>query len=498
MSADKKSLDRLGQLSRRSMLLSGGLGLGSVALAGLMGSRAFGSAGRGAGPAAASAPAAVANKGAMVAGQFPARAKRVIWIHMWGAVSQVDTFDYKPTLIKMHGQEIPPSVKNKGGRVSAMSNAQASFPLIKPLREFRQYGQSGAWVSDLMPYTGRIADDLAFIHSVSTEHVNHDPAAKFLHTGFQLSGRPSAGAWVNYALGSDNDNLPSFVVLASVGTPAGQGVDAGAFGSGFLPSHFQGVQFRSGADPVLYVSNPGGVEKSDRRAELDAISRIAHAQYESSGDPEILSNIMQYEMSYRMQDSVPEVSDISNEPQHILDLYGPDVLKPGSFAKNCLLARRLAERNVKFIQVIHTGWDHHTDIALRHPQDCLSVDQPSAALVQDLKQRGLLEDTLIIWGSEFGRTSFAQGQITGNFGRDHHGGCFTYWMAGAGVNAGHAYGQTDDFAYNIVDKPMPIHDLHATVLYALGIDHKALTFHYQGRDFRLTDVSGEIHHGVFA
>ncbi len=485
-------IDRQGleSLSRRSLLLNAGLGLGAVALGDLMGtSGALG---------AALGTRQGANKGLLTTGRFPARAKRVIWMHMWGAVSQVDSFDYKPLLLKMHGQEIPPSVKNKGGRVSAMSNAQASFPLIKPIREFKQRGKCGMWISDLFPYTARIADELCIIKSVQTEHVNHDPAAKYLHTGFQLSGRPSAGAWVNYALGADNSNLPSFVVLASLGTPAGQNLDSSAFGAGFLPSQYQGVQLRSGVDPVLYVGNPNGLNKADRRAELDLIGALAQTQYTASQDPEILAKAMQYEMSYRMQDSVPEVTDISKEPQHVLDLYGPDVHRPGSFARNCLLARRLAERDVKFTQVIHVGWDHHSNLERFHPIDAALVDQGCAALVLDLKQRGLLEDTLVVWGSEFGRTAFAQGQISGTYGRDHHGGCFSYWMAGAGVKAGTSYGETDDFSYNIVSNPMPIHDLQATILYLLGLDHKELTFHYQGRDFRLTDVAGEVHKGILA
>ena len=489
---DKLIHDR--KISRRKVLLNTGAGLGGLALADIL----AGSAAKSSAANSMPSGAPVIDKGVLQAGQFPAKAKRVIWIHMWGAVSQVDTFDYKPTLIKMHGQQIPPSVKNKGGRVSAMSAAQSSFPLIKPMREFNQYGQSGAWVSDLFPHQAKIVDDVAFIKTVWTEHVNHDPAAKFLHTGFQISGRPSAGAWVNYALGTDNNDLPSFVVLASVGTGAGQGVDAAAFGSGFLPSHHQGVQFRSGADPVLYVNSPDGVDRQDRRQQLDVLGALSKVQYERSGDPEILSKITQYEMAYRMQDSVPEVADIANEPQHVLDLYGPDVMKPGTFARNCLIARRLVERNVKFIEVIMTGWDHHTGLEARHPIDCQLCDQPTAGLVMDLKQRGLLDDTLVIFGSEFGRTSFAQGDISGNWGRDHHGGAFTYWMAGGGVKAGYSHGETDDFSYNIVKDPVAIHDLQATMLRLMGIDHKQLTYHYQGRDFRLTDVHGEVIREVLA
>lgn len=475
------------QISRRRLLLRTGMGVGALALAGIVAPQAFGEK-AGAGPAKGKVGPP---KGVLGVGQFPAKAKRILFINMYGAVSQVDTFDYKPMLAKMHSQEIPPAVKNAGGRVSAMSNAQASFPLVQPLAPFKQRGEAGIWSSDLVPHLGAIADDLCFIKTMHTEQVNHDPAAKFLHTGFQLSGRPSTGAWIDYALGTDNDNLPSFVVLNSKGTSA-QTVDAAVWGPGFLPSHHQGVQFMPGAEPVLYVNNPEGLDRRARREELDVIGKLSRAQYDLSGDAEILSKLSQYEMAYRMQESAPEISDLSDEPKHVLDMYGPDVHKPGSFARNCLIARRLLERNVKFVQVVHAAWDHHTRIAVNHPIECRTVDQPSAAVVMDLKQRGLLEDTLVVWGSEFGRTSFAQGAITGDFGRDHHGGCFTMWMAGAGVKAGYVHGETDDFSYNIVRDPVAIHDLHATMLHLMGVDHTQLTYHYQGRDFRLTDVAGEI------
>jgi Protein of unknown function (DUF1501) len=461
---------------RRSFLLKAGLGLGGVALNGLS--------------AASPGSGRQLDLGILGSGHVNPRVKRVIFLFQFGAVSQVDTFDYKPMLIKMHAQDIPAEVRNKV-RVSAMSNKQSAFPLVAPLAPFRQYGQSGAWASDLVPHMGKIADELCFIKTVQTEHVNHDPAGKFIHTGFQLSGRPSDGAWVSYALGSDNDNLPSFVVMISQGLGA-QGVDGAQYGSGFLPSHHQGVLFRSGEDPVLYVKNPPGMDREQRRAELDAIKELSMLQHERSADAEILSKVSQYEMAYRMQESVPEIADLDSEPEHVLDLYGPDVRKPGTFARNCLIARRLAERDVKFISVIHTGWDHHIGISKFHPIDCRSVDQPSAGLVRDLKQRGLLEDTLVIFGSEFGRTSFAQGALTGNFGRDHHGGCFTYWLAGAGVKRGFTLGETDDFSYNIVKDPVSVHDVQATMLHLLGIEHERLTYHFQGRDFRLTDVHGKV------
>lgn len=476
-------------LDRRA-LLKAGVGAGALALGG----------GLFAVPVDAGTSAPVGNKGVLGSGHHRARARRVVSIQMCGAVSQVDTFDYKPTLIKRHGQEIPPSVKNAGGRISAMSNGQTAYPLVQPIAKFRQYGQSGKWISDLMPYTGRVADDLCFIHTMTTEHVNHDPASMFLHTGFQLSGRPSAGAWVNYALGSDNSNMPGFIVMKSHHQSSGVAANGGLWGSGFLPSHFQGVELRSGADPVLYVRNPNGLDRGQRRAELDTISKLAKAQYEATGDPEILSRLAQYEMAYRMQESMPEVADLSREPRHIIDMYGPEALMPGSFAHNCLLTRRLLERGVKFVQLVQIGWDHHSKITARHPPDCMAVDQPSAALVADLKQRGLLDDTLVVWGSEFGRTSFAQGSITDieAMGRDHHGGCFTYWLAGGGVKPGHSHGETDEFSYNIVKDPVTVHDLHATILHLLGVDHKRLTFRFQGRDFRLTDTAGNVVAGVIA
>jgi hypothetical protein len=477
--------------SRRA-LLGAGLGLGALAAAQLMHMRpAFGE-GKPPGNGIAGA-----DKGVLGTGQFPARAKRVISLHMMGAPSQVDTFEYKPTLWQMHGQEIPPSVKGTA-RISAMSNGQSSFPIMAPLRPFKQYGACGRWVSDLMPYTARIVDDLTFVHSMHTDHVNHDPAAVFLHTGFQLPGRPSAGAWVHYALGTDNPQLPSFVVMKSFQRTSGVAANANTWGSGFLPSHHQGVEFRAGADPVLYVGNPEGVSRAARRAQLDFIRELSHAQFASTQDPEILSKVAQYEMAYRMQESVPEVADISGEPAHILAMYGPDVHKPGSYARNCLLTRRLIERGVKFVELIHVGWDDHSHIKLGHATDCKACDQPSAALVKDLQQRGLLSDTLVMWAGEFGRTCFAQGGITDSSGRDHHGGNFTMWLAGGGLRPGIAYGQTDDFSYNIVENPVSIHDLHATMLHLMGVDHTQLTYHYQGRDFRLTDVSGEAIKAIIA
>lgn len=466
---------------RRSFLLKAGAGMGSLSLLELLNGGAL--AQEGAGEAM--------NIGALGTGHFPARAKRVICLHMLGAMSHVDTFDYKPMLEQMHGQDLPQSVRETQ-RLSTMSNGQSAFPIVGPLRPFRQHGESGAWVSDFLPYTGAIADELCFIKSVHTEHVNHDPASKFLHTGFQLAGRPAAGAWISYALGSDNRDLPNFVVM-NAGISMGVPQDSAIWGTGFLPSHHQGVEFRAAEDPVLYVNNPAGVERRDRRAMLDALADVARLQHDASNDPEVLSRASQYEMAYRMQESVPEIADISSEPAHVLDMYGPEVHKPGSFARNCLIARRLCERGVKYTTLFGMGWDHHLGIKFQLPVRCQEVDQPAAALVMDLKQRGLLDDTLVMFGSEFGRTPFAQGDIDNPLvGRDHHGGCFTWWFAGGGIKAGHSHGETDEFSYNIVKDPVHIHDLNATLLHILGIDHERLTFRFQGRDYRLTDVHGKV------
>ncbi|MGZ3371472.1 MAG: DUF1501 domain-containing protein [Caulobacteraceae bacterium] len=481
----------MANLTRRS-ILGTSMGLGAIAAAELLGGGKSVAASAGPAPAQ-SGP----DLGKLTTGQFPARAKRVIDIHMKGGVSQDDTFDYKPEVIKRHGQEIPASVKGTA-KVSAMSNAQSTFPVMAPMAPYRQYGQSGRWVSDLFPHVGAIVDDLAFIHSIWTPQVNHDPADILMHTGFQLAGRPSGGAWVNYALGTDNSNLPAFVVMTSQFQSSGVGANQATWSAGFLPSNHQGVEFRSGSSPVLYVENPDGMDRAERRGQMDFIDAVNRAQYQSTGDPEILSKIAQYEMAYRMQDSVPEVTDLSDEPQYILDMYGPQVHVPGTFARNCLLTRRLIERGVKYVNLIQVGWDHHVAIAHRHPADCWAVDQPSAALVQDLKQRGLLDDTLVTFKGEFGRTVYAQGGINPNSGRDHHGGNFTMWMAGGGTKPGVGYGKTDDFSYNVAENPVEVHDLNATMLYLLGIDHKQLTFHYQGRDFRLTDTAGKVIQGVLA
>jgi len=477
---------------RRKFLLQLGAGFGWVTAAELLGTPAWAQGPR----AAAPGGDAPYSRGMLTAPHVKPTAKRIIYLHMLGAVSQADTFDYKPMLEKMHGQEIPPSVRGNT-RLSTMVQGQTSFPVVGPIAKFQPGGKSGAMISDLMPHTRKIADDISILRTMHTEHVNHDPASKFLHTGFQIAGRPSGGAWVNYALGSNNQDLPTFIVMSS-GQANGVPIDAAAWGSGFLPSHYQGVLFRSSQQPVPYIGNPGGLTSTDRRAMLDAISDVANLQHQVSNDPEIPSKLSQYEMSYRMQTSVPQVADISDEPDHVLDLYGPDVRKPGTFARNCLLARRLAERDVRYTMVVQLGWDHHFGIPRLLPASCLTVDQPSAGLVTDLKQRGLLDDTLVIFGTEFGRTSFAQGALKGDYGRDHHGSAFSLWMAGGGIKAGQVYGETDDFSYNIVKDGVHIHDLNATILRTLGIDHTKLTYRAQGRDFRLTDVAGKVVTGLLA
>jgi hypothetical protein len=478
--------------ARRAFLLKLGAGLGWVTAAELLGTPT---------PAWAqqtgqAARERVFSRGLLRQPHVAPQARRVIYLHMLGAFSQVDTFDHKPLLEKMHGEELPASVRGTA-RLSTMVAGQTSFPIVGPLAKFQPGGRSGLMVSDLMPFTRGIADDICVVRTMHTEHVNHDPASKFLHSGFQIAGRPSLGSWVNYALGSENQDLPAFVVMSS-GNSGGVPIDAATWSAGYLPSHYQGVRFRSGATPVPYVGNPDGLSLKDRRDMLDLLSVLGRSQQTLSNDPEIESRLSQYEMAYRMQTSVPEVADISKEPAHVLELYGPDVATPGTFARNCLMARRLAERDVRHTMVVHMGWDHHTGIARSHPLQCRAVDQPAAALVKDLKQRGLLDDTLVIFGTEFGRTAFAQGQLKGTFGRDHHGGSFSVWLAGGGIKGGMAFGETDDFCYNIAKDPVHIHDLNATILHTLGIDHERLTVRTLGRDFRLTDVHGRVVRDILA
>ena len=419
------------------------------------------------------------------------RAKRIIYLFQSGGPSQFELFDYKPKVNAMHGQELPESVR-KGQRLTGMTGFQNTLPLARSHFSFAQHGESGAWVSELMPYTAKIVDDLCFVKSMHTEAINHDPAITFFLTGSQIAGRPSFGSWLSYGLGTENENLPAFCVLITK-DKSGQPLYARLWGNGFLPSRHQGVQFRSGRDPVLYLGNPDGVSPAQRRMQLSRLKELHALKEGTPGWERIESRIAQYEMAYRMQTSVPEVMDLSDEPEYIFDLYGEDAREPGTFAANCLLARRLAERGVRFIQLFHQGWDHHGGLPSGIRVQAKETDQPSAALVQDLKQRGMLEDTLVIWGGEFGRTNYCQGRLTDtDYGRDHHPRCFSLWMAGGGVRSGLSYGETDELGYNIVRDPIHVHDLQATLMYLLGIDHERLTFKYQGRRFRLTDVHGKV------
>ncbi len=432
--------------------------------------------------------------------QFAPKAKRVISLFMSGAPSQLDMWDYKPKLNDLFDTDLPDSVRN-GQRLTTMSSGQARFPLAPSKYKFARHGAHGAWISELLPHTAGVVDDLCVVKSMWTEAINHDPAITYIQTGSQLPGRPSAGAWASYGLGSLNDDLPTFVVLHSswTGRKSAQALYNRLWGSGFLPTRHAGVALRSKGDPVLYLSDPPGVSRTQRREMLDALSALNHKTLDEYGDPEIATRIAQYEMAYRMQTSVPELMDLSGETRETLDLYGPEVNTPGTFAANCLLARRLAERDVRFTQIFIRGWDQHGNVAGDLPKQCRDVDQGCAALVTDLKRRGLLDDTLVVWGGEFGRTVYCQGRLTKeNYGRDHHPRCFTIWMAGAGVKPGIVYGATDDFSYNVTENPVHVHDLNATVLHQLGVDHTKLTYRYQGRDFRLTDVHGEVVHDILA
>jgi len=465
-------------LNRRQFLNTTGNGLGMLALSQLLGGKAL-------------AQSATDNTELGLTGlpHFAAKAKRVIYLFQGGGPSQFETFDYKPLLEARAGTDLPDSIR-MGQRLTAMSATQAKFPVVPSMFKFAQHGNSGAWASELLPHTAKIVDDLCFIKSMHTEQINHDPAVTFAQTGFQLAGRPSLGSWVSYGLGSENQDLPAFVVMVTGG---GQALSDRMWGTGFLPSKYQGVKLRSGADPVLYVSDPEGFDRSQRSRFMAHLGKLEGIAHEQTNNPEILTRIAQYEMAFRMQASVPELTDLSDEPAHTFELYGEDAKKPGTYAANCLMARRLAERGVRFIQLYHRAWDHHAGLPGGIRTATRETDQGSAGLVQDLKERGLLEDTLVIWGGEFGRTVYCQGKMTEtNYGRDHHPRCYTIWMAGGGVKAGHTIGATDDFSYNITEDPVHVHDLNATILHLLGIDHTRLTYKYQGRHFRLTDVSGEI------
>ena len=458
-------------VSRRELLQRMGMGFGGIALADLMGA----------------ARIANASGGTLSAPHLMPTAKRVIYLFQSGGPSQLETFDYKPLLNERHGQPLPDSVR-KGQRLTGMSGNQSQLPLAGSIFKFQQQGQSGAWVSEIMPHISKCVDDIAIVRSMTTDAINHDPAITFLQTGNQLSGRPSIGAWLNYGLGSDNENLPAFVVLITKGK-GDQPLYSRLWGSGFLPAKYQGVQFRAGKEPVLYLNNPAGIDRNSRRNMLDRLRELHEVELETTGDPEINTRIAQYEMAYRMQSSVPEVTDLSAEPEHIFEMYGPDAKTPGTFAANCLLARRLAEKGVKFIQLYHQGWDQHGGLPKGIQAACKDTDQPCAALLTDLKQRGMLNDTLVIWGGEFGRTNYSQGKLTANdYGRDHHPRCFSMWLAGGGIKGGTVYGETCPFGYNVVENEVRVRDFHATLLHLLGIDHERLSFKFQGLDARLTGV----------
>ena len=477
------------QLNRRHFLSKLGMGIGGAALSTIL---------PGCNTTPPSSVMEQVASGFLRQPHLAPKAKRVIYLFQSGSPSQIDLFDYKPLMHKLHGQELPGSVR-MGQRLTGMTSGQNSLPLASSLFSFKQYGESRAWVSELMPHTAKIVDDLCFIKSMHTEAINHDPAITFFQIGSQQPGRPSIGAWLSYGLGSENKNLPTFIVLLSRGLIRPQPIYSRLWGNGFLASMHQGVQLRSGKDPVLHLSNPPGIDPTSRRNALNHLKELNTMRQADFGDPEISSRIAQYEMAYRMQTSVPEVMDLSDEPEEVFEMYGPDARRPGTFAANCLLARRLAERDVKFIQLYHMGWDHHVDLPKDIIPQAKDTDQASAALVTDLKRRGLLEDTLVVWGGEFGRTIYSQGQLTAdNYGRDHHPRCFTIWMAGGGVKPGITYGETDDFSYNIVKDPVHVHDFQATLLHLLGIDHERLTFKHQGRRYRLTVVHGHVVKGILA
>jgi hypothetical protein len=463
-------------VNRRCFLNQSGLGLGSLALSSLL------------------------HDAEAQENHHAVRAKRIIYLFMHGGPSQLDLFDHKPELKKLHGQELPASVRGNQ-RLTGMTSGQKSKPVTSSIFEFSQNGTSGAWISELLPQTSEIADDLCFVRSLHTEAINHDPAAMLLQTGHQQPGRPSFGAWASYGLGSENNNFPTFVVLKSDGSAArpADPLYARLWGAGFLSSKHQGVALRSSGDPVLYLSNPPGIDQQTRRDQVDVLAALNKKQAIRQRDPEIETRITQYEMAFRMQSSVPDLMDLRDESKSTFAAYGPQSDEPGTFARHCLLARRMAERGVRFIQLYHRGWDQHYNLPSDLRLQCQDVDQPAAALIRDLKQRGMLDDTLVVWGGEFGRTTYSQGKPTAtNYGRDHHGRCFTMWFAGGGTRPGTVYGETDDFCYNIVNQPVHVHDLNATLLHLMGVDHTRLIYRFQGRDYRLTDVEGKVVRGLMA
>jgi hypothetical protein len=486
-------MDDMPLKSRRSFLTQTGLGLGGLALADML-ARECPATEPAAPQATASGATAQLDHGVLGQPHFTPRAKRVIYLFMSGGPSQLDLFDYKPLLNERNGQQLPDSVRG-GQRLTGMSGNQASIPLVGSPFKFTRHGAGGAWMSELLPHTASIADDLCVINSMYTEAINHGPGVTFLQTGTQIAGRPSIGAWLSYGLGQETADLPSFVVLITK-DKGGQPLGAHLWGSGFLPTRHQGVLFRAAEDPVLYLGNPAGIDEHSRRQLLDRLRQLHEHQLTQTPDAEIQNRIEHYEMAYAMQRSVPEATDFSSESQAVLDSYGPDVKQPGSFAANCLLARRLAERGVRFIQLYHQDWDHHGGLPGALPKICQETDQPAAALVKDLKRCGLLDDTLVVWGGEFGRTNYCQGKIQSSFGRDHHPRCFSMWLAGGGVKAGSVYGETCEFGYNVTVDGLHIHDLHATMMHLLGIDHERLTYKFQGRRYRLTDVHGKLAPGL--
>ena len=479
----KEILEHGLNMNRRRFLSKLSLGVGSVALGSLLIPDLFGNS----------------EEEMMMTGlpQFAPKAKRIIYLFQNGAPSQLDLFDYKPKLNEMFGQDLPASIR-MGQRLTGMTADQKEFPLAGSMFKFNQYGQHRAWISELLPHTASIVDDLCIIKTLHTEAINHDPALTFFQTGAQVGNRPSMGSWLSYGLGSENKNLPAFCVLLSKGKGNGQGVYSKLWTNGFLDSIHQGVQFSSGENPVLYLNNPDGIDKAERRKMLDNVSAFNEEAYKDFGDPEINAKIQQYEMAFRMQTAVPEITDMTKEPEDIIKLYGPECLVPGTYAANCLLARKLSENGVRFVQLYHQGWDGHGNLPGEIRGQCMDTDKASAALITDLKQRGLLDETLVIWGGEFGRTNYCQGPLSkDNYGRDHHPRCFTVWMAGGGVKPG-VYGETDEFGYNIAENPVHVHDFHATILNQMGLNHEQLTYKHLGRRYRLTDVSGEVIKGLIA
>jgi hypothetical protein len=480
---EKQILEHALNMNRRRFLSRLGMGVGGMALGSLLVPDMLGGN----------------TEEAILAGlpQFAPKAKRIIYLFQNGAPSQLDLFEYKPMLEKMFGQDLPASIR-MGQRLTGMTADQTKFPLAASYFKFNQFGQARAWISELLPHTAKVVDDLCIIRSMHTEAINHDPALTFFQTGAQVGNRPSMGSWLSYGLGSENKNLPAFCVLLSKGKGNGQGVYSKLWSNGFLDSVHQGVQFSSGDNPVLYLNNPDGMDKTERRKMLDNLAELNQETYKEFGDPEIQAKVQQYEMAYRMQTSVPDITDLSKEPEDIIKLYGPDCLTPGTYAANCLLARKLSENGVRFVQLYHQGWDAHGNLPGQIKGQCADVDQASAALITDLKQRGLLDETLVIWGGEFGRTNYCQGKLTKeDYGRDHHPRCFTVWMAGGGVKPG-VYGETDEFGYNIVKDPVHVHDFHATILHLMGMNHEQLTFKHLGRRYRLTDVAGNVVKGLIA